>query len=255
MQSMDAGVDRLVNGLWEVTTAFADAITGLVPQAAVPTCPEWRVRDLVGHIGQAYRWSAGLVRSRAAVPPPDPRDSQPGRPADWPGWLRDGADDFASAITETGPDTAVWTFIGDRPARFWLRRMVADTVVHVADAAFCAGRPFTIPPDLAAEAISEGLELISAAEAAGLKPALGELRGQGETLAFRPTDVEPGWLVTRSPAGVAWERGTGDAGVVVAAPVADLLLVFSRRTTPDSTRLAITGDRALLVHWWTHAEF
>jgi uncharacterized protein (TIGR03083 family) len=255
MQSIDAGVDRLTTGLREVTAAFVDGVAGLDPQDPVPTCPEWQVRDLVGHIGQAYRWSAGLLRTRAAAPPPDPHDSEPGRPADWPGWLHEGAADLASAITATGPDTAVWTFIGDRPARFWLRRMVADTAVHVADAAFAARRPFTIAPDLAAETISEGLGLISAAQAAGLKPGLGELRGDGQTLALRPADVETGWLITRTPDGVTWERGTGDADVVVAAPVGDLLLVFSRRITPDDTRLAITGDRGLLVHWWTHTEF
>jgi uncharacterized protein (TIGR03083 family) len=163
MQSLDADVDRLVTGLREVTSAFTETVAGLDPQATVPTCPEWRVRDLVGHIGQAYRWTAGLVRSRAAAPPPDPRDAEPGRPQDWPRWLRDSTADLESAITETGPETTVWTFVGDRPARFWLRRMLADTAVHVADAAITAGRPFTVAQDLAAETISEGLWLISAA--------------------------------------------------------------------------------------------
>jgi uncharacterized protein (TIGR03083 family) len=255
MQSLDADVDRLVTGLREVTSAFTDAVAGLDPQATVPTCPEWRVRDLVGHIGQAYRWTAGLVRSRAAAPPPDPRDAEPGRPQDWAGWLRDSAADLESAIAETGPETAVWTFIGDRPARFWLRRMLADTAVHVADAAITAGRPFSIAQDLAAETISEGLWLISAAGAADLKPELGELRGDGQTLQLRPADVEPGWLITRAPGGVTWERRTADADVVVAAPVRDLLLVFSRRITPDDPRLTITGDRALVDHWWAHTAF
>jgi uncharacterized protein (TIGR03083 family) len=255
MQSLDADVDRLVTRLREVTAAFAEAVAGLDPQATVPTCPKWRVRDLVGHIGQAYRWSAVLVRSRAAAPPPDPRDAEPGRPQDWAEWLRDSAADLESAIIETGPETVLWTFVGEHPARFWLRRMVADTAVHVADAAFAAERPFTIAPDLAAETISEGLWLISAAGAADLKPELGELRGDGQTLQLRPADVEPGWLITRTAVGVTWERRTADADVVVAAPVADLLLVFSRRITPDDTRIAITGDRTLLDHWWAHTAF
>jgi uncharacterized protein (TIGR03083 family) len=254
-QSHDVDADRLVTGLSEVTAAFTGTVAGLDPQATVPTCPEWQVRDLVGHIGQGYRWSAGLVRSRAAAPPPDPRDSEPGRPQDWPGWLRDSAADLASAIAETGPDTVVWTFLGDRPARFWLHRMLADTAVHVADAALAGGRPFTIAPNLAADTISEGLGLIAAAEAAGLKPELGELRGDGQTLQLRPTDVEAGWLITRTPGGVTWERRTADADVVVTAPVRELLLVFSRRIAPDDTQLTITGNRALVDHWWAHTAF
>jgi uncharacterized protein (TIGR03083 family) len=255
MQSLELDLDRLVSGLQEVTSGFAGTVADLDPQATVPTCPEWRVRDLVGHIGQAYRWSAGLVRSRAAAPPPDPRDAEPGGPQEWPTWLRDSAVDLVDAITDTGPETDVWTFVGEQPARFWLRRMLADSAVHLADAAITAGRPFTISPDLAADTLSEGLGLISAAGAADLKPELGELRGHGQTLQLRPTDVEPGWLITREPGGVTWERRTADADVVVDAPVRDLLLVFSRRVAPDDTRLTITGDRALVDHWWAHTAF
>jgi uncharacterized protein (TIGR03083 family) len=255
MQSDDVHVDRLFAGLREETAAFADAVTGLDPRAPVPTCPEWRVRDLVGHIGQAHRWAAELVRTRAAAPVPDPRAAEPGDPHDWPGWLAAGADELVAAITEVGPETPVWTFLGERPARFWTRRMLADTAVHHADAAITAGREYTIAPDLAAETISEGLGLISAAEAAGLKPALAELCGDGQTIQLRPDDAGEGWLITRTPGGVTWERRTADADVVVAAPVRDLLLVFSRRITPGDTRIAITGDRALLDHWRAHTAF
>lgn len=256
LQSSELDIDRLATGLRETTAAFADAVTGLDPHAPVPTCPEWRVRDLVGHIGQAHRWAAELVRTRAAAPVPDPRAAEPGDPPDWPRWLHDGTADLVGALLiDTGPDTPVWTFLGELPAAFWLRRMLADTVVHVADAACAAGRPFPIATDLAAETISEGLSLISSAGAAGLKPELGELRGAGQTLQLRPADVEPGWLITREPGGVRWERRTADADVVVAAPVNDLLLVFSRRIAPDDPRLTISGDRALVGHWWAHTAF
>jgi uncharacterized protein (TIGR03083 family) len=248
-------VERLAAGLREQTGAFARAVAGLDPDATVPTCPEWRVRDLVGHIGQAHRWSAELVRARAAAPVPDPREADAGDPQDWPGWLRDGADALVGAVTDGGPATPVWTFLGERPAAFWLRRMLSDTSVHHADAALTARVGFAIAPDLAADALSEGLELISAAVAANLQPALAQLRGDGETLQLRPDDLDAGWLITRTPDGVAWERGAAGGDVVVRGTVRDLLLVFSRRTTPDDDRLRITGDRALLDHWWAHTAF
>ncbi len=254
MQSDDVDVDRLITGLPEVTAAFADAVAGLDPQATVPTCPEWRVRDLVGHIGQAHRWSAELVRSRTAAAPPDPLDSRPGRPQDWAGWLRAGATELVDAITDVGAETPVWTFLGEAPARFWLRRMLADTAVHQADAAIAAGQAFTIAPDLAADTISEGLDLLSSAAVADLKPALAELRGDGQRIQLQPEEGA-GWSITRTPTGVTWERRTADADVVVAAPVRELLLVFSRRIAPDDRRLTITGDRALLDHWWAHTAF
>jgi len=255
MQSLELDVDRLVTGLQEVTDASAATGGGLAPQAQVPTCPEWRVRDLVGHIGQASRWTAGLRRTRAAAPPPNPQEAEPGGPQDWEGWLRDSTTDLLGAFGETGPETPVWAFVGEVPARFWLRRMLADSTVHLADAAFAADREYTVGPDLAAETISEGLWLLSSPGAADLKPELAELRGDGQTLQLRATDVEPGWLITREPGGATWERRTADADVVVTASVSDLLLVFSRRTTPDDSRLTITGDRALLDHWWAHTAF
>jgi len=85
LQSYELDVERLASGLREETAAFARAVTGLDPGAKVPSCPEWRVRDLVGHIGQAHRWSAELVRIRAAAPVPDPRNAEPGDPQCWPG--------------------------------------------------------------------------------------------------------------------------------------------------------------------------
>ncbi len=254
MQSDASDLDRLIAGLPEVTAAFADAVAGLDPQATVPTCPEWRVRNLVGHIGQAHRWSAELVRSRSAAAPPDPLDSRPGRPPDWAGWLRAGATELVDAITDAGAETPVWTFLGEAPARFWLRRMLADTAVHQADAAIAAGKAFTIAPDLAADTISEGLEVLSSAVVADLKPALAELRGEGQRIQLRPEEGAD-WSITRTPTGVTWERRTADADVVVAAPVRELLLVFSRRIAPDDRRLTITGDRALLDHWWAHTAF
>lgn len=243
-------VARLAAQLREQTGAFAEAIEGADPGARVPTCPDWRVRDLVGHIGQGHRWAAGIVRGGRPAAVPDPREAQPGAPQEWPGWLAAGAAELADAVRETGPEAEVWTFVGERPAVFWLRRMLYDTCVHRADAALVSGSAFTLPPDLAAGAICEGLELMATPGSELVKPALAELRGHGETLRLRPTEASmPGWLITRTPEGVAWDRTTADADVVVSAPVRDLLLMFARRLPADGRTLEVTGDSALLEHW------
>jgi uncharacterized protein (TIGR03083 family) len=256
MENHELTVDGLAAGLREVTAAFTTAVAGLDPQRQVPTCPEWRVRDLVGHIGQAHRWAAELVRTRAAAPVPDPRAAEPGDPREWPGWLAGGADEMVDAVAATGADAPVWTFLGERPAVFWLRRMLADTTVHHTDAALTAGRRPAIPADLAADAISEGLDLLSAPETATLKPELAALRGGGETIGLRPVEQDvTGWTIIRTPSGVTWERDAGAADVVLAGPVQDVLLVFSRRVRPEAARVTVTGEVALLEHWLAHTEF
>jgi uncharacterized protein (TIGR03083 family) len=229
------------------TTAFADTVTGADPDARVPTCPDWPLRVLVGHIGQAHRWSAGIVRSGPS-PVPDPRDADPGAPRDWAGWLRQGAEDLAESALDAG-ETPVWTFFGEQPAEFWLRRMLNDTTIHHADAALATGTPFTVAPDLAEDVVTEWLEMLANPITASLKPGFAELRGTGQTLRLHPDQGED-WLITRGPDGVRWTRSDDPADVTLAGPVQDLLLVLTRRRPADA--VTITGDRALADHWLAH---
>ncbi|WP_020667360.1 maleylpyruvate isomerase family mycothiol-dependent enzyme [Amycolatopsis nigrescens] len=252
MRTLDFG--RLTDGLREQTGAFAETVRGADPGLRVPTCPEWLLRDLVGHIGQAHRWAADRVRAGEAAPVPDPLEADSGDPARWPEWLRAGADELVDAVRQagaaTGAATTVWTFLGPLPAAFWLRRMLHETSVHLVDAALTTHTAFAIAPDLAADAITEGLELLSAPGMTALKPGLVKLRGRGEKILLLPRETDqPGWLVTRTPGGPVWERGTTGGDVVVSGQVSDLLLIFTRRLAVGDGRIGITGDHALLDHW------
>ncbi|MFJ7217285.1 maleylpyruvate isomerase family mycothiol-dependent enzyme [Amycolatopsis sp. NPDC098790] len=236
---------RLAEALLDRTAAFAATVTGADPATRVPTCPDWPLRVLVGHIGQAHRWSAGIVRSGPS-PVPDPLDADPGSPGNWADWLRQGAEDLAKTARDAG-DTPVWTFFGEQPAKFWLRRMLNDTTVHHADAALATGTSFEVAPDLAEDVITEWLEMLANPVTASLKPAFAELRGTGQTLLL--TDGDHSWLVTREPGGVSWTRDTATAAtdVTLAGRTQDLLLVLTRRAPLDDVTL--TGDRALAEHW------
>ncbi|TMR11588.1 maleylpyruvate isomerase family mycothiol-dependent enzyme [Nonomuraea turkmeniaca] len=250
-------VERLEEGLREQTAGFARAAGGGDPQAIVPTCPEWPLRVLVGHIGQAHRWTAELLRK--GEPPlsvPDPWQAEPGAPETWEEWLRAGAEDLIGALRETGADKEMWTFLGPRPGVFWLRRMLADTAIHHYDVAATTGAAFGIAGDLAADVITEGMEMLVAPGAVQLKPELVELRGQGERLGLRPRSGD-GWVLTRAPEGLRWEPGPvpADVDVVVSGAVADLMLVCSRRLPLDAGRVEVTGDRALMDHWLARMAF
>jgi uncharacterized protein (TIGR03083 family) len=253
MQRPTRGSTQYAEGLTEQTVAFVRAVEGAEPDARVPTCPQWQVRDLVGHIGQGHRWAAEIVRTGRPSAVPDPRDARPGSPSEWSAWLTAGAAELVDAVREIGDSTVVWTIVGQRPADFWLRRMRNDTTVHVADAAFVSGTAYSIPDDLAADAIDEGLELLSSPDTVAFKPGLAELRGHGETLAFRSATLS--WLVTRTQRGVTWDRVAADADVVVTGTMRDLLMVLTQRVKPGDPRIAVTGDRALLDHWLARTTF
>lgn len=240
-------IARLAEGLHHHTAELARTVAGADPGAPVPTCPDWPLRVLVGHVGQAHRWSAGNVRT-GPTPVPDPLDADPGTPEKWSDWLLQGAEDLTDAVRASG-DTPVWTFFGPQPATFWLRRMLHDTTIHHADAAIATNAAFAVEPDLAADAVSEWLEVLSDPVTASLRPGFAELCGTGQTLQLKPDDGE-GWLVTRAPDRVRWTRATADADVTLAGPLQDLLLVFTRRLPLD--RVSVGGDRALAEHWLAH---
>ncbi|WP_326837835.1 maleylpyruvate isomerase family mycothiol-dependent enzyme [Amycolatopsis rhabdoformis] len=235
---------RLATALRHHTAALAAAAATTDPDARVPTCPDWPVRVLVGHVGQAHRWAASIIRTGPSAVP-DPFTADPGSPSSWPAWLSSGAAELIDAVSTS--DTPVWTFFGEGPATFWLRRMLNDTLVHHSDA---AGATFSVAPDLADDAITEWLELLAHPVTATLKPDVTALRGTGQTLQLAPDDG-PGWHLTRTPSGISWTRDSAPADATLAGSLRDLLLVFTRRLPVDQVRL--TGDRALIDHWLAHS--
>lgn len=244
---------RLATALRVQGAAVVRAVRDLDPAVTVSTCPQWRVRDLVGHIGQAHRWAAQIVRTGPPTEVPDPRRADPGPPADWADWVAAGATELITAVRRA--DGPVWSSFGPQPAEFWLRRMVHDACVHHADAALTAGTAFRLAPELATGALDEALDLLCAPDAVVLKPELAALRGDGQRLLFVPTGApDRAWLVTRTGRGPRRSTATGTAAAEakVTAPVADLLLLLTRRLPPTAPQLTRTGDTTLLDHWWEH---
>jgi uncharacterized protein (TIGR03083 family) len=256
MQSLSH--DRLARALVTEAARFGTTIADGDPDAPVPTCPEWTLRDLTGHVGLAYHKAAAIIASRPTGYVPFDAvtvDDPPGFEA-LGGWLRDGAERLVAAVAEVGPETPTSTWTPDRRAGFWTRRLTHETVVHRADAAFATGTPYDVDADLAADGISEGLWLV-AVFAGRPHPALdrSSLRGTGETLLFRATEPEVGWLVRRLPSSVEVSHDAAEADVVVEGRAVDLLLALTGRLAADDPRLTVSGDAALFHHWRENTRF
>ncbi|OXM63702.1 maleylpyruvate isomerase family mycothiol-dependent enzyme [Amycolatopsis vastitatis] len=252
--------DRLAVALVHEAERFGTAIAGADPELRVPNCPEWTLRDLACHVGLAYHKAAAIVASRPTGYVPFDAvtvDDPPGFEA-LGGWLRDGAERLVAAVTEVGPETPTSTWTPDRRAGFWTRRLTHETVVHRADAAFTTGTPYDVDAELAADGISEGLDLV-AVFSRFQHPALDRtpLRGTGETLLFQATEPGFGWVARRTPSAVevSHEPADAQADVVVEGRAADLLLALSRRLAADDPRLTVSGDAALFHHWQKNTRF
>jgi uncharacterized protein (TIGR03083 family) len=127
-------IEEHLAALRDGVSAFARHATDAGLDVPVPTCPDWTVRRLVGHQGMVHRWAAANLRGgsididateRAGRRAPSPVD-----------WLRDGAIDLVSAITDAPDDVRTVVFLNDAPGprAFWARRQCHETTIHAVDA-------------------------------------------------------------------------------------------------------------------------
>jgi uncharacterized protein (TIGR03083 family) len=255
------GYDRYHAELDAETGKLAAAVHDADPARPVPTCPEWTLGQLTAHVGRGHRWAATIVERRATelVPVDEVEVRVPDDPDGRSAWLLAGARRLGDAVREAGPHTGVWAWAAEQSAGFWLRRVTYDTLVHRLDAELAVGRAVALAPDLAADCISELLDVLSTPGLDAHLPAIAELRGTGQTLHFHATDAGLGaageWLVRRTPSGVEWEHGHGKGDVALRGRVVDLLLVLSRRAAPGDSPVEVLGDVSLLAHWLDHTAF
>ena len=257
MTSLEYGrfCDEVVNqtGLLVATLEGADL------SATVPTTPDWALSDLVRHIGGNLRSLETAVRTGEAVA--DPERQIPGHggppgddPADLFAWLSEAAGRCSATLGEAGPEVEAQLWTIRWPTAAWARRAAHDVLVHRADAAGTVGAPYTVAPDLAADALDEFLELVSSPLVARAAPdAEAGDPGPSGTIHLHATDTGPEvpaeWLVELASPTFTWRHGHEKATVAVRGPLADVLRVACRRLPPDADGIEVLGDRAVLDAW------
>jgi uncharacterized protein (TIGR03083 family) len=227
--------------------AAAAALVG--PDAPVPTCPEWAVRDLVHHQGAVHRWATAYV-SRGLTEPGAVNFAEARGPlpddADLVDWFVTGHAALVAALAGADPDMRCWSFLpSPSPLAFWARRQAHEISIHRVDAELAAGGPLSpVDPAFAADGIDELLVGF-----APLRGAPGDDTAARTVIAVRCSDEDAGWMLRIGPDSVtttALAPGAGDedAGCTVRGPAEDVYLTLWRRAAPD--RLAVEGDRAAL---------
>jgi uncharacterized protein (TIGR03083 family) len=233
--------------------AFAELFDGVDESTPVPTCPGWTLRQLLRHVGRGDRWAAQIVRERpddyldprtveGGKPPPDPADAI--------SWLHGGAQRLIDAVELTGVETPVWTFLGPRPANWWIRRRLHEVAVHRADAAIALGSDFTLEPDIAADGITEWLERV-AIQAGGQGAPLP--LEDGSTLHLHATDPGLGeageWTAAVEGRRITWSHEHGKGSAALRGGATELLLAILRRRPLADTGVELFGDDAVWERW------
>lgn len=245
----DSTYERRCAALEAEVDRFVATVAGVDPATPVPTCPGWTVADLVRHHGTTYRWMEYLVRRRCTerIRSRDVPLDLPADPAGYPQWLVAGAAACLRTFRAADPDAPVWTFGADRHVRFWPRRLLAEAVVHRADAELAVGRAPLVPADLAVDSVDELLEILPFFDRVADR--LRSLGRAGEVVHLHATDAAGEWLITLADAGFGWARGHGKGAVAVRGTASDLLLLAYGRLPSDGDRCTVHGDRELLTGW------
>jgi uncharacterized protein (TIGR03083 family) len=146
---------------------FRAAICLALPDARVPTCPDWSADDLLWHLTGVHAFWAGILRS-GAVTDPEAEAVDAAKPD------RPGARETLLTLFDQHTEALLSELArlpDDRPAWFWLepaktvgstRRMQAhEALMHRIDAELAAGKASApIEPELAADGVTHALEVM-----------------------------------------------------------------------------------------------
>ncbi|MFF3454999.1 maleylpyruvate isomerase family mycothiol-dependent enzyme [Streptomyces sp. NPDC002730] len=249
------------NAVAAETARFVAVVKGAQSATPVPSCPGWTLVDLIRHTGSVQRWFSVLLRQLVQEPPRS-RDVELRLPADeddYADWLTASAAEAASAFAVTDPHAPMWVWGADHHARFWVRRMLFETLVHRADAELAVGLRPVIDRDLAADGVDEFL--VNLPFATPFAPKVANLRGNGETIRFRCTDRDGDWLVRLRPDGFGIDPDPAATGTATSADAtvqgaaADLLLLMYGRLDRSADAFESSGDEDLLTLWFSNSEF
>jgi uncharacterized protein (TIGR03083 family) len=207
---------------------------------SVPTCGEWRMPDLLLHVGQVYAHVGRLLGERVITDP----GSKPPVPdgIDPVDYVAAGLDELVEALSSCEPDTPVWNWSTEPDiAAFWARRMAHESAVHRFD----AQRAHNLAQPIDAELAQDGLdELVDV-----LAPRV-ITRDQVElpvgTLSLLATD-EGTWHLRLDGHGIERLNVAKEPDVTVRGTTSALLLAAYNRV--PWTSLEVEGDEALLDGW------
>lgn len=233
---------------------LADSAEKTDPQARVPTCPAWELRDLLRHIGMVHRWATVYVADcvRAMLTADEQRERLEPAPDDdgaLVDWYRAGHAGLVDALAAAPADLQCWQFLpAPSPLAFWARRQAHEAAIHRVDVQGTAQRGEITPfePAFAVDGIDE---MISGF---GLRAARRLVADPPTALLVRAIDTGDDRLVRFEPDGVRVTEEAGPADCTVRASASDLYLLLWNRRTADG--LDVDGDRSVLAHWRAKAR-
>jgi uncharacterized protein (TIGR03083 family) len=209
------------------SAAAGGTISPATLDARVPSCPDWSLAELIGHLGRVQRFWAHAVRVGGTERQPPPDESVPTEASALDVWFRASTRELRDALQEVAWDAPAWTWwVDDRTVGAIARHQVQEAAVHRWDAQLAAtGHPDPLPTKLADDGVEEFCWIAR------------QLRGH-QPIAFHATDT-----------GSTFTAGDGSPVVTASASASDLVLLCYSRVSADD--VAVAGDGATLDRFLT----
>jgi len=229
---------------------LADAAERVGLEAAVPSCPPWRVKDLLRHTGHIHRWAARHITERPASildgPPEEEMLSSGAADDDLVAWFRAGHAALVETLATADQDLECATlFSAPSALGFWARRQAHETAIHRADAESAAGKRPEYAPGFAADGIDELIMGFGARRK--YRPSSS---GEGE-IQITPADTGDAWHLSAADGRIQAHRGQGPGPGqnIVSGPASGLYLFLWNRSEADPAGVTISGDDSVLAAW------
>jgi uncharacterized protein (TIGR03083 family) len=235
-----------VSHLREEGERFAEAAGAAGLDTEVPTCPGWKVRDLVHHLSGVHRWATSYILTGKTRPTTQAEDAELFAEVSdeelIPSFRR-GHAALVAALSGAPSDLACWTFLAaPSPLAFWARRQAHETAIHRVDAETAAGWESACTPSFGADGVDELMRGFLA-------------RSRGRLVANPPvvlvvsaTDTADAWTIQIGPDRRVVELGAAPADCHLSGAAADLYLLLWNRRSLDA-RVKVEGDRRVPELW------
>ncbi len=219
-------------------------VAGTALDSAVPTCGDWTLRDLVGHMGWVHGLVASYVAERASEPLP--REQMPEVPED------DTVTDFAlsslgrllEALAGIDPEEPVWNWSPRPDAGFYFRRILHETSVHRWDAENAVGVAAAVDGEQGRDGVDEFFDFV-------LPNA--QKRKQRDlptgSLHLHRTDGDGEWIIETDGDELLVEKVHRKGDAAVRGPAGALFLAMWNRLDLDDASLSVVGDESTARAW------
>jgi len=215
------------------TLARSDAVARL---AAI----DWSVEQLAAHLGSVHRWAA-LHTSRQTR---EERDNVPVLSVPMLDWYVESRTILLDTLRERDPGAPCYTIsLTDKTVRFWHRRQLHETLVHLWDLESATDPRATVSAEFAPEVYVDGVnELFEVFQRRVRNIREFPLPG---VLRLEATDADAGWTFAED-----WSTDAGgEPTSIVRGTAGDLLLFVWNRLDPAApdSRLTVDGSEAVIA--------